>query len=578
MRTVFENFACAFVLTILMVLSVQSQVTKKTTYFNKGITLNPYIIEVESGTKAKYILINNPHINLIEGYRNGQSYLKAGDRLPFYQRDYALRYFVFSLDTTEITSKDYVFVLHKKAENLSGKIQFLSEKELAEKLNYENKLLGAIVGSVFVIIAIVFIMIIVSREGNAFLFLIYTISSVAWMLNDAGYFFQFLWPTLPNFHQLSRTVFSTTSLSCYIYMIVRQYKPKITSSIKVFLSGFVGFIAIRIILLVVRTKWVLNEEVQIMLLYANAIVLLILLFSLFYHLYFTVFKSIANIFEKVGLIIYWLLIVSLSLHQIGFDTFGRYQYESELYFVLFILQIMSIAMGMIATYHRKRIMLEKEKQTILLNQQKKINESVISAQAIERNRIGRNLHDEIGSLLSSIKWIIAKASNNISDPSLQSDLSDASYLVTKTIEKNHQIVYDLSPPDFQGTPLKQIILQRVKYFSSDTFIRFDIQISDAIDLPEKFVSVIYRILIELINNTVKHAQADNVNCVLKESIDHVVLEYSDDGRGFDVKKTLQKGGLRSFLYNVQSIDAVYTIKSDENGTLYSVTIKKIIYE
>lgn len=569
-----KRFAYSIALTVLMAISIQGQETKKTTYFNQGITVKPFSIRVDSGTKARYILINNPHINGIEGFRNGENYLRAGDRLPFFKREYPLRYFIFSLDKTEITSNNYVFVLQKKAENLSGKIELLSIQELQEKINYENVLLGGILGSVFVIIAIAFILILVSREGNAFFFLLYTLSSVAWMLNDAGYFYQFLWPDSPNFHQLSRTVFSTTSLSCYVFMIFRSYKPQITSSIKIFLSGFLGFIAIRILLLVVRTKWQLNEDIQLKLLYGNAIVLLILLFSLFYLLYFKVFDTITNVFEKFGLLIYWLLIVSLSLHQLGIDIFGRYQYGSELYFTFFILQIMSIALGLIVAYHSKRIMLEKEKQTILLNQQKIINENVISAQVIERNRIGRSLHDEVGSLLSSIKLMISKASKNIADPRTQTDLSDASYLVSKTIEKNHQIVHDLAVPDFKGTPLKQIILQRIKFFSTDPSIRFDVEIDDINDLPERSVSIIYRIIIELINNTVKHAQASKINCVLKESTTDMVLEYSDNGRGFDVQETMRIGGLRSFLYNAQSLDAVYTIKSDENGTYYSVTIRK----
>lgn len=571
---IIERSVFVFMLTALLFFTAQGQVVKKDTNFNLGITLKPFVFEVPAGTEAEFLLINNPHINRIECYRNEQAYYRSGDQLPFSKRPFPVRYFVFPLDSSKNTLHNFTFILDKKAENLSGRIQLLTARELEATLKYEQRLIGGIVGCLLIIFSIVFIMILVSREINGFFFLIYIFSSVLWILNDAGFFYQYLWPNSPKFHQLSRTIFSTTSLSAYVFMIIIQYKPRFSKSLKIFLACFLFFIVLRTFFLFFRVQWTLNEEDQLVLLQVNSIVLLALFCYLFYILYYKVLDTSATFFEKTGIFLYWILVVSLSLHQLGFDLFGRHQHKAELLYLFFVLQIITIALGMILSYHKKRVMLEKEKQLILMNQQKLINETVLSVQDLERNRIGRSLHDEVGSLLSSIKFIIAKISSKTTDPLIQSDLSDANQLVTQTIEKKYQIVHDILLPDFSINSLKQMILERIKYFSSESGIHFDVAMIETIALPEKCTSTLYKIIIELINNTIKHTQAHNIRIALVENLYDLVLEYLDDGQGFNIEETIKEGGLRSFLYNVQSLFGTYTAKSDKNGTFYRVIIKK----
>lgn len=570
----FKRFLYCLGITFLVFGSIHGQALKDEIYFNMGITLKPYVIDIAPGTEAKYLLINNPHINKIQCFRNGRELFTTGDHMPFNQRTIPVRYFVIPLDTSNFTKNRYTFVLQKKAENLSGKVKLLTAHQYEKMILYEQRMLGGILGCLFVIFSIVFIMIVVSRKIGAFVFMIYISSSVIWILNDAGLFYQYLWPNSPKFHQLSRTVFSTTSLSAYVFMILRQYRSRFNILIKLFLSGFVLFIVIRLAFLFIRLYSELNEDTQLAMLKVNSIVLFVLFMCLFYIIYFKVFDEASSFFEKSGLFLYWILVVSLSIHQLGFDLFGTFQYEAEMLFMFFILQNISIALGMIISYHRNKLMLEKEQQLILLNQQKLINESVVAAQNLERNRIGRSLHDEVGNLLSGIKLIIAKISKKITDPRLHSDISDINSLVSQSIQKNHQIVYDLVLPDFGETSLKQIILRRIKYFSSESGIQFKVVMNDLISLPHTFVPILYRIIIELINNTIKHAQAVTIRIVCEENMDEFILEYFDDGHGFDVQDVLQNGGLRSFLYNLRTLHGEYFVSSDENGTYYKVKIKK----
>jgi signal transduction histidine kinase len=97
----------------------------------------------------------------------------------------------------------------------------------------------------------------------------------------------------------------------------------------------------------------------------------------------------------------------------------------------------------------------------------------------------------------------------------------------------------------------------VFYFSSNLKERID----------EDIETILYRIMVELIHNTIKHACATEVTIKLLVDADSITLTYADDGKGFDVEKTLEENtgmGLSNIYSRVKSINGKIKIQSIEN--------------
>jgi signal transduction histidine kinase len=562
-----------FTVTTLGILSSYSCQNSNNRYINQGISIMPYTIHLDTGTKAEYIYFENPHLNTITCFKNGIKFNEVGDLYHFNSRLISSRNFIIPLDSTNITKQAYTFIVSKTGENLSFKWELLNKDDLNKKLKKESIFLGIILGTFGIIISLGLVLLLVTGEKNEIYFLIYIILSMIWLLNDLGLLYQYIWPSLPKFHQLSRTIFSTLSLSSYVLMIFKSYHPKIKLPFKVFMVGFGLFILIRIIFIFIRNQFSLDENIKTIGLYTNAIVILSLFQYLLYLLIKNVFTEKTNLFEKSGIYLYWTIVVSEALHQFGFDLFGPLQYYPEFIFVFFIAQIITTAISLILNYYQRKIAIENEKQAIMISLERNMNQSLLTGQELERERIGRNIHDEIGSLLASMKLNISTMKNKYRTLTIKKNLDELLYLVNQTIENKYQIIYDLAPIDYHSESLREAVLKRINLYKDALKIEFQVKIDDHINLSEKNISTLYRIILELLNNGIKHSAASKIKLrVEHDLLSRVILHYEDNGTGFDVDKTISKGGLKTTLMNIKSINAKYKLKSGIQGTSFEIFI------
>ena len=96
-------------------------------------------------------------------------------------------------------------------------------------------------------------------------------------------------------------------------------------------------------------------------------------------------------------------------------------------------------------------------------------------------------------------------------------------------------------------------------------------------LPENKEIMLYRVVQELVNNTLKHANAKNVSLKIIRSFEQIELVYTDDGTGFDVEKALRSSekslGLKSIQSRIVFLNGDLKIESSPgNGVMYSIRI------
>jgi signal transduction histidine kinase len=147
--------------------------------------------------------------------------------------------------------------------------------------------------------------------------------------------------------------------------------------------------------------------------------------------------------------------------------------------------------------------------------------------------------------------------------------SQMGLIIRDVIESLKEISNDMSPHVLVNFGLHAAIKNIINLFSKNIRIHQELNI-DNLRFPITVESVVYRIIKELINNTVKHAGASNIYVSLNYTGSRLFCGYRDDGIGFDLQKRSAKQpigmGINNIISRIQSLGGDHTIlTSPGNG-------------
>jgi PAS domain S-box-containing protein len=199
--------------------------------------------------------------------------------------------------------------------------------------------------------------------------------------------------------------------------------------------------------------------------------------------------------------------------------------------------------------------------------ERNILSAVIKAEEQERERISRDIHDGLGPLLSTIKLYVNELESGEFEPGEKNEmLKQTNELINDAITSTRAISNNLSPHlimDFGLVKAVEAFCKKVS-LAQKTKITFESSLGTS-RFDQTIEIVLYRVITELINNTLKHANATKVEIYL-EMIDQVLqLTYLDDGVGFDKDKAMDAEasgmGLKNIISRLRSINGNYRIHS-----------------
>ena len=244
-------------------------------------------------------------------------------------------------------------------------------------------------------------------------------------------------------------------------------------------------------------------------------------------------------------------------------------------FIAFLL--MSIAIVVFVYFSRKKIIQQQIKNRDLeIEHQKNLINAIIETQEKERNRIAQDLHDDISSGLN----VIAINSHMLKTPDLkhseqQKIANTILELTDRVLQSSRQIAHDLLPPILEKFGLHEGIKELVDNINNSGDIHIIYHNNIGFDkLPVDKHLHVFRIVQELINNSLKHSQANTITINFTEESNGLQLMYSDNGVGLDLTKANHKKGLG--MMNIESrismLNAKLTIDSKINqGTKFVIT-------
>jgi two-component system, NarL family, sensor histidine kinase UhpB len=195
----------------------------------------------------------------------------------------------------------------------------------------------------------------------------------------------------------------------------------------------------------------------------------------------------------------------------------------------------------------------------------------LAAQEGERTRVARELHDEVGQVLTAIALRAERAAG---EPAGQREaLTEIADSLKRSLEDVHRIGRELRPEALDDLGLVNALIALCSRIDRETGLRVVRELDwDVPALSAEEELVIYRVAQEALTNAVRHAQATQVSVSLSQRDGHAVLSVQDDGRGLPAE--VAESGLDGMRERARLIDAQLDVESaPDRGTAVVLSVR-----
>ena len=187
-----------------------------------------------------------------------------------------------------------------------------------------------------------------------------------------------------------------------------------------------------------------------------------------------------------------------------------------------------------------------------ITREQQLLETKLQAEEEQRSQIGRDLHDGVGQMLAYMQLYIGLLKTN--QQFGEKEIAELEKTVDNTLQQVRTLSRSLAPPSIRDLGLKDAIVELVESYSILERPKFHLRIQpgnafNEMKMEQKIMA--YRVLQELISNTFKYADANNVRIKYSFVEDNLLFEYEDDGKGFDISSVKKGVGLESIRSRVE---------------------------
>jgi two-component system, NarL family, sensor kinase len=203
-------------------------------------------------------------------------------------------------------------------------------------------------------------------------------------------------------------------------------------------------------------------------------------------------------------------------------------------------------------YNRYKWKQQARLQKEILKQQELAAQSVLEAEEKERSRIAKDLHDGVGQMMSAARMNLSSFYNTvqIDEAEQKKSLSNIIKLVDDSCKEVRAVSHTMMPQILVNKGLPYAIEELASKINTDVLkIQFH---SEGFEqrLNPAFETILYRVVQECVNNTIKHAAAKNLDIALLKETNAISVTIEDDGKGFSLLPEIENEGIG--LKNIRS--------------------------
>lgn len=231
---------------------------------------------------------------------------------------------------------------------------------------------------------------------------------------------------------------------------------------------------------------------------------------------------------------------------------------------LLIVSVMIVSFVLFRQRQRIKILQEQEKLKLQV---------MVETQEDERKRIGRDLHDDVGAQLSTLKLFLNSLKDKEGDDRNKLH-SESMNVLNASLSDIRNILINLSPKSLDEHGYVVAVEELVNRINKSSLLKFELSIHGFEKrLEPKLENALYRITQELINNTLKYAKAKKIILDVLKSENKITLMYEDDGIGCDLEKARNGYGLTNIKTRAQMFNGTaHFDTSSGNGFRCEVTM------
>lgn len=222
--------------------------------------------------------------------------------------------------------------------------------------------------------------------------------------------------------------------------------------------------------------------------------------------------------------------------------------------------------------YQKKVVVQKLhiEQAEVVHRQKLLN-ATIDVQEKERKRIASDLHDDIGSLLSTMKLNL----NYLKKTELKEDrdkvLNQTFDMVKDGLANVRRISYDLLPPTLARLGLWEALKELANRLNDSEQVSMALSINDTeqFRLSEPEELAIFRVVQELISNTLHHSGAQHIVLNVNADRTTLTLVYKDDGSGFSNAQQVGGLGMTNMQSRIGAIKGFMQVSDESTGHFFA---------
>ncbi|GAB5522900.1 MAG: hypothetical protein Roseis2KO_07720 [Roseivirga sp.] len=210
----------------------------------------------------------------------------------------------------------------------------------------------------------------------------------------------------------------------------------------------------------------------------------------------------------------------------------------------------------VVVYQKKNVAQRLQLQELENTRQREMLQATIEGQERERKRLAKELHDGIGSLLSGLKLNLSHQQRS---PNISQDqaafLADACDMIQESITAVRSASHNMLPITLESFGLVQALKECIEPLQQPPSFSIHLGVSgEQIRLSPETELGILRVVQELLQNTIRHAQATEVGITLEFNTADIQLLYIDNGIGFSLDDRQPGLGIKNIYSRIQALE------------------------
>lgn len=557
--------------------------------------------------KRIFLHVDNSLINYLEFFevrnQNVVQHELTGDAFPVSGRSIKYRNPLFSLKLAPNEQSSLIIHIKLGGRKVHIPMQLYSHVSIIERIAYKESNLAFYYGILVALSVLSLMFFYLIKEKVYIYFASYLTSQTLLQLSVSGFALVYIWPDFTFWSDRSVPILMSITIISGLSFALEFIDKNILKNWQIFIIRAYQFISVLIIIgsffegnIYYGSVWLLYRLIPPF--YFGLIVLAIYFFSKKYFparffvlglfgslisilaiLYYSTTKAHENIFTNDYVIFGEVLKCSMITLAL-LDRFRFYKEEKD--------KIQSIMIEQLEELNRykedinKNLSILVDQKTKELNQkQNEVKKALLIGEEIERKRVATELHDGIGSLLSTLK--LNAESIDLDEKDLN-DKEKQAYknlieLIDKACVELRNISHNMMPAGIEQFGIFQTLETIIKKINNTERIKFSFE---QININERFNRdlelSIYRIILELLNNIIKHSSAKNANIQVIKNDELVNIIVEDDGKGFDVNNVKYGMGFVNIQSRVEAFGGKLVLDSKPFRGCTIIIEIPIIYE